>query len=295
MMPNFVFAQTAKEIEYEYPNKEIVRVMSYNVWCGYENLKDVNRMNNAIKWIKEKDPEVVALQELCGFNQTKLEKFAKQYGHPYALIQKENGYPVGITSKHPIKKIFIRKEGMGHGFIHVQTYGMDMIVLHLTPFNCNNRLREAKLVTDYIHKNKLDHCLVMGDFNSHSPFDAEELEQHTELIKGLAVYAEKYKKNANVRGNNLDYSIQGNMLATPLEDVIRLFVPVKKRMTYPAFTFTKIYKGKNVQIQSGERIDYIYCSPALTSSCINAYVWNGDDTRFLSDHYPIGIDMLRNK
>ena len=249
-------------------------------------------MEKTAAWLKEKDPEVVALQELCGFNEAELLKFAKMYGHDYAVIQKEGGYPVGITSKRPIKKIYVHKKDMGHGFLHVQTYDMDMIVLHLTPFNCGNRLKEARIVTNYMQEKQLDRCFVMGDFNAHSPYDAEELEQHTELVRGLAVYGEKYKEYNNIRGRLLDYSVQSNFLAFPLEDIVRLYVPVKERMTYPAFNFAKQYKGKDYLQQAGERIDYIYVTPKLIDMCVDAHVWNGEDTKYFSDHYPIGIDLL---
>lgn len=291
-LSQFNFAQTAEEIKESYPNNEIISVISYNIWCGFEDLKDVVRMKKTAAWLKEKDPEVVALQELCAFNEAELLKFAKMYGHNYAVIQKEDGYPVGITSKRPIQKVYVHKKDMGHGFLHVQTYDMDMIVLHLTPFSCVKRLDEARIVTDYMEEKQLDNCLVMGDFNAHSPYDAEELEQHTELIRSLSVYGVEYKDYNNMRGKLLDYSVQSNFLALPLEDIVRLYVPVKDRMTYPAFNFSKQYKGKDYLQQAGERIDYIYVTPKLIDACIDAHVWNGEDTKYLSDHYPIGINMF---
>lgn len=291
-----VFAQTDKELEFAYPDRELVKVISYNIWCGFEDGKDVNRMKKMAEWLKKKDPEVVALQELCSFDEDKLRAFARMYGHSYVAIQKEGGYPVGVTSKKPIRKVLsYKKSDMGHGFMHVQTYGMDMIVLHLTPFNCDNRLKEAVIVTDYIKEQKLENCLVMGDFNSHSPFDAEVLEQHTGLIQGWSVYGEKYKNNNNMRGRNLDYSVQAEFLSLPLEDPIRVFVPANERMTYPAFTFSESYKGRKRLEQFGERIDYIYSTIGLYDAIVDGHVWNSGETLYLSDHFPIGVDLLLKK
>lgn len=133
--------------------------------------------------------------------------------------RKKGGYPVGITSKRPIQTVLkYTGKDMGHGFMYARTYGMDFVVLHLTPFNCDNRLKEAAVVTDYLKRNHLSECLVMGDFNSHSPFDTEELETHVGLIQGWSVYGEKYKEYNNMRGRNLDYSVQAEFLSFPLED-----------------------------------------------------------------------------
>ncbi|MFI3314069.1 MAG: endonuclease/exonuclease/phosphatase family protein [Rikenellaceae bacterium] len=287
------FGQTNQQISVAYPNHEVVRVISYNIWNGFENQSDVYRMEECASWIKEIDPEIVALQELCGFTEEKLAKFAKMYGHDYVAIQKENGYPIGVTSKRPIEKIHVNTKDMGHGFIHVKTYGIDIIATHLTPFNCNNRLAEARLVTSYISDNKLEKFLVMGDLNSHSPFDAEQIETHTELVRNYAVYGQNYPDKDNIRGDLLDYSVISHFISHPMEDVIRLYVPVKERMTYPAFFLhADNYKGKEHLLQRGERIDYIFSSYSLINSCINGHVWNGEDTKYLSDHFPVGIDML---
>ena len=295
LTPLGVMAQTAEEIQEVYPGKEIVRVMTYNIWCGFEYQKDVKRMEKNAAWIKAQDPEVVALQELCSFDEATLQKFAKMYGHDYVVLQKENGYPVALTSKKPIETIHIQTEGMGHGFLHAKTYGIDLIVAHFTPFKCDNRLKEARMVTSYMHDYGEDDWILLGDLNAHSPFDAEQLETHTELIRNLAAYGEKYKENNNMRGTLLDYSVQSHLIGYPLEDVVRLYVPVKERMTYPAFSFANTYKGKDYLLQQGERVDYIYVTPSLVDNCINAFVWNGEETKYLSDHYPVGVDLLWEK
>ena len=286
-------AQTDAELAKVYPNSKMVRVMAYNIWCGFEWQKDVDRMKRTAEWIKKQDPEVIALEELNSFDEKTLLEFAKMYGHSYAVIQKTEGYPVGITSKRPIE--VVKKywgEDMGHGFLHVRTYGMDMIVLHLTPFSCKFRLNEARKLTDYVRDNNLERCLLMGDFNAHSPYDAEELDQHTELIQGYSTYAIRYPEYSSVHGKNLDYAVMSEFYATPLEDPIRNFVPVKERMTYPSFTFSEKRKGKNTLERCGERIDYILATYSLYDSVVDAHVWNGEENRYFSDHYPIGIDLL---
>src|SRR5882672_12802701 len=79
------------------------KVMSYNVLEGFK--KDSARKAQFIEWVKGFQPDMIAFQELNYFTQASFEAFAKQFGHPYAVIQKENGYPVGLTSKYPITHI----------------------------------------------------------------------------------------------------------------------------------------------------------------------------------------------
>lgn len=282
-------------IKDSYPNKEIVRVISYNIWCGFEFGKDTTRMRLNAEWIKSKDPDIIALQELCTFDKAKLEEFAAMYGHKYVAILKEEGYPVGVTSKRPIEEIYRQVEGMGHGYMHVRTYGIDIIATHLSPFYWGKRLEEVNTIIEYMDRVKPERALLLGDLNAHSPFDAEELEQHTHFLARSMAYAQQYPDNASVRGTDIDYSVIGRLLSYPMEDVIKRYVPVKERMTYPAFASSKMLDGKPYLLQRGERIDYIFTTLALYKECINAYVWNGDDTNILSDHFPIGIELMIDK
>ena len=278
-----------------YKDKEKVRIISYNILDGFDYLKDKDRITRFADWIKEKDPEVLALQELVGFKEADLIDLARSYGHSYAVILKENGYPVGITSKRPIQVIKKWTDGLWHGMLHVKTYGMNFIVLHLSPADWSYRLMEAQKITTYMKENGSDSYLVMGDFNSHSPFDADELETHSELIRKVAVSDAKSDKYKNMRDNGFDYATQATFLAASLEDACRLFVKADKRTTFPTRILTHWYKGEYRHERLGERLDYILLSPDLQKKCVDAYIWNGDDTDYLSDHYPVGIDILITK
>ena len=90
--------KTAAYERYWKPDTRKIRVISYNVFNGFDWGKDRDRQERFVAWIREQDAGVVAMQELCGFTQESLSALAKQWGHPYAVIVKENGYPVGITS-----------------------------------------------------------------------------------------------------------------------------------------------------------------------------------------------------
>jgi endonuclease/exonuclease/phosphatase family metal-dependent hydrolase len=64
---------------------------------------------------------------------------------------------------------------MHHGALHCLTGGMHVFVIHFSPGSFKKRREETKIIL-----NKLEEAaginsnyFVMGDFNAHSPFDAD--------------------------------------------------------------------------------------------------------------------------
>lgn len=288
---SFITAQNTLECNL-FEDKEKIKIISYNILNGFDSKKDTERRARFVSWVKAQDPEVMAMQELVGINENELLVLAKEYGHPYAVILKENGYPVGLTSKKPIETIKKRTENFWHGMLHCKTYGMDFIVIHLSPADWQYRHREALQITSYIKENKLDTCMVMGDFNAHSPFDAEVVEQHTDLIKKMIISDSKSANYKNLHDNNFDYSTLSVFLSYPLMDVCRKYVPVNRRGTFPTRILAHFPKDDYRFSELQERIDFILVTTQLFLSCVDAQIYNGTDTDYLSDHYPIAIDMI---
>lgn len=268
-------------------NQQTLKVISYNIWNGFE--KDAARKARFVDWMNEQKPQIVALEELVGFTEKDLSELAASYGHPYVAIVKEEGYPVGLTSRQPIRVIKKQVEGFWHGMLHAQTYGLDIIVTHLSPFEWSYRLKEATAITQYIQDNKLDKCLVMGDFNAYSPFDADEVETHTELRKNMLGWDKKHPEYGNMRGEQFDYSVLSQFLSIGFADPVKMFVPANKRMSYPAATLYKWQWGDPRLKMLGERLDYILVSPSLAPRCVHASVHNGKDLEGISDHYPVSL------
>ena len=82
---------------------ETLKVMSYNIWNGFEWGKDTERNAKCVDWIKSKKPDVVALQELCGYTEEMLKEDALKWGHEYVQLLKTEGYPTALTSNRPIE------------------------------------------------------------------------------------------------------------------------------------------------------------------------------------------------
>ena len=123
-----------------------LRVISYNIWNGFEWGKAGERKQNAIAWINSQKPDVVALQELNGYTREALLEDAREWGHSYAEIVKTAGYPVGLTSNKPIEVKERILENMHHGALHCTTWDIDFIVVHFSPFSYQKRQEEAQIV-----------------------------------------------------------------------------------------------------------------------------------------------------
>ncbi len=106
----FLFTLLVPVTSYGQPaGKEKLRVVSYNIWNGFEN--DASRRTNFINWVKGQQPDILAMTELVGFTEKDLGKLASEYGHKYYAIVKEEGYPVGISSDEPITVVKKQVEG----------------------------------------------------------------------------------------------------------------------------------------------------------------------------------------
>ncbi|MBV4243299.1 endonuclease/exonuclease/phosphatase family protein [Parabacteroides johnsonii] len=270
--------------------KEKLRVISYNIWNGFEH--DASRRANFINWIKGQQPDILAMTELVGFTEKDLGQLASEYGHKYYAIVKEEGYPVGITSNEPITVVKKQMEGFWHGMLHVKTHGLDMIVTHLSPHDWKFRLKEAQMLTSYIQDNQLDNCMVMGDFNAYSPFDADWVETHAQLIENMQKWDAEQETYRNMRDGRFDYSVLSKFLSIGLTDICRLYVPADKRTTFPAAFLYGWQHGDTRLHGIGERLDYILVSPSLVSRCLDARIHNGIDTEGISDHYPVSVDLV---
>ena len=263
-----------------------LNVMTYNIWNGFDWGKDTKRKSNWIKWIQSKNPDVLALQELCGYDEKQLKADAAKWGHNYVKILKTRGYPVGLTSRKPIitKELVIDK--LWHGMLHCETFGIDFFVVHLSPADCDFRLKEANIITKMVNDSKSDNYIILGDFNAHSPLDKELLKHNQTLKKKYA--NNKSDKYTNLRLGEFDYEVVSKFIALPAVDISSKFIDIEDRYTYPSPVLIGSYrKTMHEVIKTRERIDYILTSPKISDSCTNVTIYNKGEAETFSDHYPI--------
>lgn len=278
LFADFAFAQSQ--------DTRSLKIMTYNIWNGFDWGKDSIRHEKFIEWIKTKKPDVLALQELCGYSEEKLREDALQWGHQYVQLLKTEGYPTALTSSKPIKLLERIEKPFWHGLLHCETFGIDFYIVHLSPADCIIRSGEAKQIRERIKNNKGNSYIILGDFNSQSPYDAYWMENNTELKN-------KYLKNKNTEYSNLrlgefDYAVMSEFLACPSIDLCLGKIDLQEAYTFP----TPILTGKyghtpHTIVKERVRIDYILASPALAKTCRKVEIFNQEGTHMLSDHYPM--------
>lgn len=269
-----------------------LRVITYNIWNGFDWGKDTARHQQFLDWANFQKPDIFALQELCGYTQEKLAKDAKAWGHDHAIILKEDGYPVGLTSKWPIELVNKQREGMWHGMLHARVAGIDVFVVHLSPADWKTRKREAQIVTQQMEAIGNNKYLVLGDFNAFSPMDEDINHAKKSLLARYKTGDAKNEKYQNLRHEYWDYTAMSTFFAAGLLDVSMPFLQPTERFSYPAPALANIWQTESEIKRNRQRIDYILASPLLAKSCVYSRILNGPETSYLSDHYPVLADFV---
>ena len=271
-----------------------LKVITYNIWNGFDFRKDIDRKNGVIDWLVDQKPDVLALQELCGYNQETLLEDAKKWGHNHAVILKDNCHSVGLTSVGPIvikEKVL---DGLWHGMLHCETFGVDFFVVHLSPKDRDFRVKESNIIISKIASIENKSFVVLGDFNSHSPFDGDIDLVSPEFLERIRMSDLNNKANNNLLDGEFDYSVMSSFVSYPLIDVTQRFVDSQARFTFPAEVLLKNYSSKELLEKNRRRIDFIMVSRELAKKCVNSTVHNDKETGLLSDHYPVAAEFKLN-
>ncbi|MEM1260402.1 MAG: endonuclease/exonuclease/phosphatase family protein [Bacteroidota bacterium] len=270
-----------------------VKIMTYNIWNGFDWGKDTIRKAKFIEYIKDKAPNVLALQELCGYDEEQLRKDAKKWGHGYVQLLKTDGYPTGLTSDRPIELKERLLSPFWHGLLHCKTYGIDFFVVHLSPADALTRLKEAQQISRRIRSIKSDSYIVLGDFNAFSPMDATWIEENDALRQRYIESTDE--KYSNLRSGEFDYSVISTFLGLPCVDVCLGKTNLQEGDTFPTQIFMDEDQRKTgSKAQNSQRIDFILAAPLLAKRCIKADILNINGPHLLSDHYPVMAEFMLN-
>jgi len=134
---------------------------------------------------------------------------------------------------------------------------------------------------------KSDKYIVLGDFNAHSPFDAAFNRKYPHQQERYLRGDNSGGKYKNLRDGEYDYSVLSVFLSHSLVDVCDRYVPMDNRSTSPTPLNVPRWLTAEEMKVSKHRIDFILVSPELAKICSDAKIFNGSDTYYLSDHYPV--------
>ena len=259
------------------------RLLQYNIADGmwYDQFNNYDRF---VWWMQEKHPDIAAFCEVAThwdaerhtlqrgdsarYLPDNLPQLASRWGHPYVAVGAfQDNYPVAVTSRSQFD--FVRPLGgdsLSHGALHVKTRGVNYVVVHLwpQPYSLQDKdktrsdnLGDSTRVGEirYILRKTLDdpqfanekYWVMLGDFNTVSPVDSSYYTQTA-----------NYQIHRIVRGS------------------------------YPCDAIAAFHPGEFVPSENRniKRIDFVYCSEAMSHRLIGATTLDDEFTRAASDHKP---------
>jgi len=245
-------------------------------WNTYHLFDHQLHQESATAWLAQQQPAMVALQEVLHVDSSGLSSLAEKWGHPYAVMHKESGYPVALTSSAPIEVVERRVAGFHHGYLHARTHGFDVLVVHFWPGKIHEPQHIAKLALDLVSKGK--RVLVVGDYNGEIRHDHEYLLEHGQLgevVDGVRTF---------------DYRITDTFLESGFVDLTHAHAPTA-RYTFGSPALIPRWRKDMEDVQrTRRRIDYIFADPSTAERAISARVVTDDSSvGQWSDHYPVGV------
>lgn len=267
------------------PDPERLKVLSCNILKGFSGDKSTEQAFQ--KWITDRKPDVVAIQEMNGFTQKRLEEFAGKMGFPYAVMHKEEGYPLGLISKYPISNVKKVTEGMRHGILYGKILDYHFVVTHLVSYTYQQRIKEIDNVllkfVDGLPKD--EKMIMMGDFNNMSPEDSQFYDNNPNKIQLLINSEKNNPGNSYLNAGKIDYTVIHKVLNAGFYDTYKIF-----NKHYDKSAPTKMKNHNNYT-----RIDYIWVNKYAKPDCLDMFIVKDDFTDYMSDHYPTMLVLKREK
>lgn len=261
-----------------------LKIITYNVWYGFSKVPE--RKEAWLEWIKDREPDVLSLQELNGYTREQLARDARFYGHDYSVLLKEDGFPTGISSRFPIEDVKRITEGFHHGLLRVRIQQIYFYVIHLHPSNWEFRKREVQLIIRDIQSLPENSDIILaGDFNTFSPLDSI-FYSHGRL-EPFFDQRDKHFREKNLNKGQLDYSVIQELLDCG-------FIDLEAADRGPDYVFTGSFPtGVEKEGAHGDqrRLDYVFASKKLKKSLIRAEIIADDTTFSLSDHLPVRVEF----
>ena len=280
----FCFNSCTTSTEENRQQRTPLKLITYNVWYGFTKVPD--RKQAWIAWMKEQQPDIVALQELNEYTGQKLSQDAASYGHEHSALLKEEGFPTGITSRYPIEDTQRITEGFHHGLMRVRIKQIYFYIIHLHPSNWQVRKTEIRKILEDIETLPAGSAVILiGDFNTFSPLDSA-FYAHQRLESFFddrdAQYGEK-----NLNQGALDYTV--------IQEVMGYgFVDLEASLRSASYIFTGSFPTmieKEGEHGDQRRLDYVFATKNLASKVNKAEIVASDTTLILSDHLPVLVEM----
>ncbi len=243
-----------------------LRILNWNVLYAFNHGQAVDA---GIQWIDKCSPDVVALQELNGLTEASLKTLAARWGHDHAVILKEKGFPVGLTSRQPIQVVERQVKGFHHGYLHARTCGVDFFVVHFWPGKDHEAESVAAKIRPLIESKR--QVVLLGDFNNHSRRDQTFLESRDAVTPRYAVV-------------DLFESIG-------LVDLVHAHQPGQKYSCPSPITIPRWSADLEELASKRQRIDFVFADATFSKFVQRSEIRISASLDEISDHYPVVVEF----
>lgn len=252
-----------------------LKVIQYNILEGA--CEEPARLHGILSWLKQQDADVVTLNELNGW-ESHMASHAHEAGYDYATLHKTQGcsYHVGVMTRRP-HEVLIRENRPFHfGLLGISCDGITFLITHLIPHSSEQRLGEARRIGQ-LAAAMPGPVLLVGDLNTLSPLDREEVEQ-PKALQILRSTPKLTRKFLNAEGQP-DYRPMEKLTAAGLTD---LGAGQSGSHTVPTAANNDSAHALPM------RIDYMMGNDAFIKTWhYEIRVIRTPATDMLSDHYPV--------
>ncbi|MEH0971146.1 endonuclease/exonuclease/phosphatase family protein [Micromonospora sp. CPCC 205546] len=283
----------------------MLRAMTWNIRTGGRDSGGVDRRDLLVRVVAAERPDVLALQELRGFDDRPaaapapvggrragaggvLADFAGRVGMRPHLARSCFGQPVAVLLRPPLRVLNATR--VRRPFHHaaqrvtVSTTAGPLTVLsvHLDPYSGLRRRVEAGWAAAALHRAPGELGLLAGDLNTLDP-----VAEHTDRVARLpAAYRRRHLRRD---GRTVETRAVARLLAAGLVDLYAAGGGPADGTADAGLTAPTRHGG-GAEF-SGMRLDYLFGTAALAGRVRDCRVLRGGDTEYASDHYPVVADL----
>jgi len=232
-----------------------MRLLTWNILNG-----GGDRLDAIAAVIKRESPDLLALQELRGFDRRRIATLADSFGMTAHLAPSVFGQAVAVLVRPPLRIGRARSVTwrLHHAAAAVTVGPLTVVSTHLNPWSGYRRYREATWLAARYRRGQV---LIAGDLNACSPSDDPDPDEQRSDPRAI-----------------------GALDAAGLIDLWRL---------------AGSGPGATVPTASGigtsfrpMRIDYVFGTPAVVPRVREVRVLRGGEIERASDHYPVVVELM---
>ncbi|MGN9776479.1 endonuclease/exonuclease/phosphatase family protein [Micromonospora sp. H33] len=260
----------------------MLRVATWNIRTGGRDAGGGDRRDLIVRVVTDLRPDVLAVQELRGFDDRVLAAFAERLGMRPHLARSWFAQPVAVLVRPPLRVLAAgRVRRPFHHAAQRVTVATDagpltVFSTHLNPYSGGRRLMEADWLAAALRRTGGELALVAGDLNTLDPSV-----DHTERLAGLP---DRYRcRHLRRDGRTVDTRAVARLLDAGLVDLWRHGSPEPEGWTVP----TRHGGAEFVPM----RLDYLLATPAVAELTRQVRVIRNGDADRGSDHYPLSVDL----